>query len=58
MEENMAYKKITKNVDKGVTKEMANAVMTSLYGSDEYLAKKAKAKKPINKKKAVANKKK
>ncbi len=54
----MAYKKITKNVDKGVTKEMANAVMTSLYGSDEYLVKKAKAKKPINKKKAVANKKK
>ena len=30
------------NVDKGVTKEMANAVMASLYGSDEYSAKKAK----------------
>lgn len=48
------YKTVTKNVDKGVTKEMANAVMASLYGSDEYLAKKAKQKtapKKDNKKK-------
>lgn len=48
------YKTVTKNVDKGVTSAMAGAVMNSLYGSDEYLAKKAKntSKKPANKKKA------
>lgn len=47
------YKTVTKNVDKGVTKEMAGAVMNSLYGSDEYSAKKAKAKstKKVDKKK-------
>lgn len=36
----MAYKIVKKNVDKGMTKEKANAVMSALYGSDEYLAKK------------------
>ncbi len=48
------YKTVTKNVDKGVSSVMAGAVMNSLYGSDEYLAKKAKtkAKKPVNKTKA------
>ena len=38
------YKTVTKNVDKDVTKEMGGAVMASLYGSDEYLAKKSKQK--------------
>lgn len=43
--------RLSHNVDKGVTKEMANAVMASLYGSDEYSAKKAKntSKKPAKK---------
>lgn len=45
------YKTVTKNVDKGVTKEMGGAVMASLYGSDEYLAKKAKQKTKTTKKK-------
>lgn len=43
------YKTISKNVDKGVSSAMAGAVMSSLYGSDEYSAKKAKANKPAKK---------
>ena len=48
------YKTIRKNVDKGVSSAMAGAVMNSLYGSDEYLAKKSKTKsttKKVDKKK-------